>query len=326
VSSRDRAVVAIGGNSLITDPPTSRSRTSSRRPGDRPPHRRARRRGARRHRRARQRPAGRLHPAALRAGRHELHEVPSTCASPTPRARSATSSSRASVERPARAGHRPRRRLGGHPGRGRPGRPGVRAPDQADRAFMDAARRGRRAPRRGRLGRREDAEPRVAAGGRLAPPTPDRRDRRHPPPASTAASSSSPSAGAASRWSPTTPATCAGSPAVIDKDHAGGAARDARSAPTADHQHRGRAGRARLRHPEQRVGRPPHPRRGAHLPRRGHATSPRGAWRRRSRRRRLPRGRRRGGDHHHPAAARGASPAGRHPHHPMTVTRTVRCR
>jgi hypothetical protein len=228
--------------------------------GDRPPHRRARRAGPRRRGDPRQRPAGRVHPACARSSRAtSCTRSRSTCAAPTRRGRSATSSSRTSSTTCSSVGstaasHRR------HPGRGRSRRPVLRAADQADRQLHDR-RGGRTAPRGGRLGRRR---------GR----------------ATVAGAASSPHRVRCGSWRSTRSATCSvrgfvvigvgggGIPvgrtatapargaAVIDKDLAAAllAASWARPAP---HLHRRRAGRPALRHPRPGVGRPPDARRGA---------------------------------------------------------------
>ena len=71
------AVVAVGGNALILDKQHEDVASQVERRGrDLQAHRRHDRARLERDRDARQRPAGRLHPAPQRAGRHEVHSTP----------------------------------------------------------------------------------------------------------------------------------------------------------------------------------------------------------------------------------------------------------
>ena len=202
------AVVALGGNALVTDAdhqaipdqydavrsvagPLVELVAAGLGPGRQP----------------RQRPAGRLHPAALGAGaRPSSRRSRWTTPSATRRAPSATCSSRRSATSCAAGAS-----SGGVAAIVTqtvvdPGRPGVRAPDQAGRLVprrRDRAR-ARRAPR---LARRRGRRARLAAGGALARAGRDRRAARRSATCSRPGRSSWRPAAAASPSCATTTAT-----------------------------------------------------------------------------------------------------------------------
>jgi carbamate kinase len=203
-----------------------------------------------------------------------------------------------------------------------PDDPAFSHPTKPIGSFLDAEEARRRPTRTAGTSRRTP----TAAGGGSSP----RRGRSgsssstRSGPWWTPGSSSCAPAGAASRSSPTTSRACAGSPAVIDKDHAAsllatelGATRLAIS--TAIEQVWLDFGTDRARpvdHLTPRPG-PRGARRRDPLRRRQHGTQDRGG-------RRVPRGRRPPGGHHHPRSARRrARGHGRHDHRTLTPRRSA---
>ena len=171
------AVVAFGGNALVTDAEhdsipqqyetVSRTRPAPRRPG---------RAGLATRRLPRQRPAGRLHPAPLGARRAPRStRCRSTTPSPTPRARSATCSSRRSRNELARRGLLAAGRRRRHPDGGRAWtiRPSTIRPSRSARSWTRPRPRSTSASWAGPSPRTP-----AAAGGAPSPsPRPPRSSR-----------------------------------------------------------------------------------------------------------------------------------------------------